>query len=107
DGTSNLQKNQELMVFRIFQEMVQNTLRHSKAKEMILLVDNAAGGFLLEFRDNGNGFDVDSVMNSHRASGLRNMQKRANLAQLSFEIQSAPGQGCLYIIKKTGILETA
>src|SRR5690606_31994058 len=47
-GSSGLEKNQELMVFRIFQEIVQNALRHANAKNLYVKVKTNGDGFKLE-----------------------------------------------------------
>lgn len=99
-GTSNLDKNQELMVFRIFQEVVQNALRHSSAANLYISIDNRGDGFTLEVRDDGKGCDMDQVLLSNKASGLRNMMKRAALARMECHIESSPGKGCIVRIQK-------
>ena len=99
-GKSNLDKNQELMVFRIFQEIVQNALRHSAAKNMYISVDNTNEQFELKVSDDGKGFDFEQIMQSHKASGLKNILKRAALAGMRCTLQSSPGNGCLVLVKK-------
>jgi two-component system NarL family sensor kinase len=104
-GPSNLSKSQELMVFRIFQEIVQNTLRHSAAKQLVIKINNQHGGFEMKVQDDGNGFLIEEVMASQKASGLRNIVKRAELAGFTCTIKSAPNQGCLHVLKKITTLE--
>ncbi len=82
DGSSNLEKNQELMVFRIFQEIAQNIMRHSLAQNMWVEVINSNNGFSLSVKDDGRGFDKDVILQSPKASGLRNIINRAKLAGL-------------------------
>lgn len=104
-GPSNLGKNQELMVFRILQEIIQNALRHSSAKHLKIELNNSNNDFELKVLDDGKGFSPEDILNSHKASGLRNILKRAGLAGLSCTIESAPGKGCLYILKKIATLD--
>jgi len=99
-GKSNLDKNQELMVFRIFQEITQNALRHSAAKNLYIEIKNAEDTFELIVKDDGKGFVREEVLGSQKASGLRNIIKRAMLAGLECEIRSSPENGCLFKIKK-------
>lgn len=99
-GSSNLDKNQELMVFRIFQEVIQNALRHSSADNLHISMDNRGDGFTLEVRDDGKGCDMEQVFRSDKASGLRNMMKRASLARMECHIKSSPGKGCIVRIQK-------
>jgi two-component system NarL family sensor kinase len=99
-GGTNLNKNQELMVFRIFQEIIQNALRHSAAKNLYITIDNQNNHFEMNVRDDGKGFIPDHVLKSQKASGLRNITKRAQLAGLECHISSSPGNGCLFTLKK-------
>ncbi len=99
-GISNLNKNQELMVFRIFQEIIQNCLRHSLAKNVYVTMANANNSFELEVIDDGKGFDLENVMESNKASGLRNIIKRAKWAGLECIIHSVPDNGCSVTLKK-------
>jgi two-component system NarL family sensor kinase len=103
EGVSYLEKNQELMVFRIFQEITQNALRHSGAKNLYISIALNMG-FKLTVRDDGQGFDKESIFSSGKASGLRNIIKRATLAGMVCEIDVAPGKGCLFILKKIDTL---
>jgi two-component system NarL family sensor kinase len=103
-GNSNLDKNQELMVFRIFQEIIQNSLRHSLAKNTYIVISNEPGGFELRIEDDGKGFDVERIMQSEKASGLRNILKRAKWAGLNCTISSAQGKGCSIALKKIPLL---
>lgn len=105
EGDSNLNKNQELMVFRIFQEITQNALRHASAQNLYISIDHTADHFELTVRDDGKGFAAEQILASSKASGLRNIMERARLAGLSCEISSSPGNGCLFKLKKMPILE--
>ncbi len=104
-GVSNLDKSQELMVFRVFQEIMQNALRHSSAKNSYISITTDNGNFELKIEDDGKGFDVESIMKSQKASGLRNIIKRAQWAGMVCTIDSAPGKGCTIILKKSGAAE--
>jgi signal transduction histidine kinase len=99
-GNSNLNKEQELMVFRVFQEVIQNCLRHSLAKNVYIAVNNANESFEMKIEDDGKGFDVESVLQSSKASGLRNIIKRSHWAGMDCTIQSVSEKGCAVILKK-------
>jgi two-component system, NarL family, sensor kinase len=103
-GGTNLDKQQELMVFRIFQEITQNALKYSEARQFTVTVDCSADGFEMRVQDDGHGFNKEEVLNSSRASGLRNIFKRASLSGIDCELVTAPGKGCLFILKKVHTL---
>ena len=100
EGKTNLDKNSELMVFRIFQEITQNALRHSSAKNLYVTIANSGNDFEMTVKDDGKGFDATQMLASPKASGLMNIIKRAKLSGLSCEISSKPGEGCLFTLKK-------
>lgn len=104
-GESNLNKNQELMLFRIFQEIIQNGLRHSSAKNLYITTNNSNESFVLNIKDDGKGFELDKTLESNKASGLRNIIKRAKLAGLECKIESAPGKGFSIDLKKISNFE--
>jgi two-component system, NarL family, sensor kinase len=99
-GGTHLDKNQELMVFRIFQEIIANVLKHAGAKNLYVDIEIENEDFVLKVEDDGKGFDLDATMQSPKASGLKNILKRARLAGLDCQLSSKPGEGTLYIIKK-------
>jgi two-component system, NarL family, sensor kinase len=96
----HLEKSQALMIFRMFQEICQNALRHARAKNLYVSLSTADQAFRLEVRDDGQGFLPEEVLRSARASGLRHILKRAQLAGFSCSIESALGQGTCFVIKK-------
>jgi hypothetical protein len=104
NGPSNLDKNQELMVFRIFQEIVSNTLRHSEASHLDIRIVTSNDSFSISVKDDGKGFDVKSTLESAKISGLRNIQRRAQLAGFDCKIESEVGKGSLFVLKKNATL---
>jgi signal transduction histidine kinase len=97
-----LDHNRELMTFRIFQEMMHNSIKHSQARNISIAIANH-NGFELVVTDDGKGFDVQQTVLSPKASGLKNIQKRAQMAGFTCHIDSAPGSGCRYALTENGI----
>lgn len=95
-----LKNDQELMVFRIFQEIVQNIMKHAEAKHVLITLRSDSEQFELQIRDDGKGFDYTETFNQNKGSGLRNILKRAALAQLECTIHTKIGEGTNYILKK-------
>jgi two-component system, NarL family, sensor kinase len=95
-----LERAQELMLFRIFQEVVQNTLRHAGAKHLYIEI-KSKDGFSMRVTDDGKGFNVNEALSSPKGLGLRNIQKRSRLAGMQCSIISSPGKGCTYVFEKS------
>lgn len=86
---------EKLMLFRIIQEQVNNVLRHSGARNLIieLILEEAENRIELNITDDGKGFHPDQVRNK-KGLGLSNIMSRVSLFGGKVTIMSAPGQGC-------------
>ncbi|MGH7975207.1 MAG: ATP-binding protein, partial [Limisphaerales bacterium] len=81
-------------VFLAFKEALNNVVKHSGADEVSILLATDHDGFHLALRDNGKGFDPDTVSSRPgRGNGLKNMKQRLEKIGGRCEIQSAPGTG--------------
>jgi signal transduction histidine kinase len=83
--------NTELALYRILQELLNNTIKHAKASEVMITIAVDADRYILSYRDNGKGFDAASVR--YAGLGLRNMESRTNMIQGSFHFDTSPGKG--------------
>jgi signal transduction histidine kinase len=86
------------ILFRTFQEVVQNALRHSGARTMEIGISDR-GGFTLTIADDGRGFDADA---SATGSGLLNIRKRCALIGYRSELHTAPGAGTRWTFSPEG-----
>jgi NarL family two-component system sensor histidine kinase LiaS len=77
----------EQAAFRITQEAVQNIGRHANATHVTVTLIYAIGELQLSVSDNGTGFDVTQVDDTH-SFGLANMRQRAETVGGSFAIDS-------------------
>ena len=79
-------------IYRIGQEAVTNSLRHSSATTIIVELSMKNNNLILVVQDNGSGFSVEKVTNIPRL-GLEGMKERAILAGGRLDILSKPGKG--------------
>jgi signal transduction histidine kinase len=89
----SLGEQRELVIFRIFQEAVNNTLKYAKAANLKISLYYTAQMFNLLIEDDGAGFNAEKVDNKG-GSGLRNIENRAALVGATVSIDSSPGKGC-------------
>lgn len=86
-----------IAVFRIFQEMLSNVVRHARARAVSvrLYVDGPPGPVLhLEVRDDGIGTSA-AALDHPRSYGVLGMRERAGHFGGEVEIRSRPGRGTL------------
>ena len=91
-GRAGLNEHQSTAVFRIFQEILTNIVRHAAATAVNVEVEFYADGLLLRVSDNGRGFDK-LHLSDPKALGLLGMRERALLLGGAIDIQSSTGAG--------------
>lgn len=85
--------NQETIVFRLFQEIINNIIQHAKATEIIINLVEIANEVHLTISDNGIGFDMEEIKKNKKGMGLSNIKKRTEMINGSATINSVPGEG--------------
>jgi signal transduction histidine kinase len=101
-----LSKDARTIAFRIFQEALSNALRHSGAQHINITLQGR-GVFFLQLCDDGKGFDKAAATQESGGLGLKNMQRRAALAGLQCDIDTAPQKGCKFTITSVSIPQSA
>lgn len=84
-------KNIENNIFRMTQELLSNTLRHAKAKNIEISFSQTKGTLVLVVKDDGVGFDTSIEMTA--SQGVKNIKERTLSLGGTVEWQSAPGLG--------------
>jgi two-component system response regulator NreC len=79
--------------FRIVQEALTNVARHTAVSEVSVLAWIDQDVLRLQIEDKGNGFDLETTLNSGRALGLTRMHGHAALLGGHLMIQSSHGAG--------------
>jgi PAS domain S-box-containing protein len=90
---SLINEKQQLMLFRIIQEQVNNVLRHAEATNLIIELMVDASIVDLTISDNGKGFDKANNK-LKRGVGLANIASRTELFNGEVNLITAPGKGC-------------
>jgi signal transduction histidine kinase len=94
----NHEKN--LILFRILQEIINNTIKHARATSINIDLNYEHGKLKLTIIDNGMGFVMDEVSSKQMGMGLQNIQKRASIISGEAIINSLQGFGttiCVFI----------
>jgi len=83
-------RNHEIIVFRILQEFLSNSVKYSEAKNLNITLNYLPNEILITAKDDGKGFDTKTV---EKGSGLINMTSRAELIGANLELKSQPNVG--------------
>lgn len=86
-------KDFEIAVFRIVQELLNNILKHSGATKGSILIQSRGDNFFIEVCDNGKGFEVKKKEIRSKGFGLRNISHRVRVFSGTLKIKSEPGNG--------------
>jgi len=82
-----------LCLFRVFQESLQNVVKHAKATEVLVKLSGSSKGVGLSVIDNGKGFDKHDKSGHQKGLGLISMQERLRLLNGFLNIHSGPADG--------------
>jgi signal transduction histidine kinase len=92
-----LPENTEIMLYRIIQELVNNTIKHAEATTISLKMDILPELLKINYSDDGKGFNVEDKLES-KSIGLSSIQSRVNFLSGNVAINSEPGQGVNFTI---------
>ena len=80
-------------LFRVFQESLQNVVKHAKATEVLVTLSGSSKGVGLSVIDNGKGFTKSDKGGRRKGLGLISMQERLRLLNGLLKIHSRPVGG--------------
>ena len=80
----------EIILFRIVQEFLSNTIKYADAQTLNIQLNFENGMVIIKISEDGKGFDINTV---NKGSGLINMKSRADLIKAKLDLNSAPGKG--------------
>jgi len=87
-------KEDEINLFRVVQESVNNILKHSEATEASIVITRESHRILVIVEDNGKGFDSVMLTSADRAGfGLVGIAERARILGAKFTTHATAGLG--------------
>lgn len=84
--------DRHLHVFRILQELMNNSLRHGKATEIWISFKNIATVATCYYEDNGVGFDSENTANQ-KGLGMKNIDSRISFLNGNIDVTSQINKG--------------
>lgn len=91
-----LETDKELNLYRIVQELVSNTLRHSKANKLDIRLEKKDSSLFISVSDNGTGFDTEKAI---QGIGLKNINSRVKKIRGTLTLNTKIGAGTYTEIK--------
>ncbi|WP_282635877.1 ATP-binding protein [Sphingobacterium thalpophilum] len=89
---SKLTAEQEISLYRIIQELVNNALKHARASNILIQLSSYNERLHLTIEDDGRGFDTNTVDLQHSA-GMHNVRSRLSFLHGDMKIRSVVGEG--------------
>lgn len=93
DGIGTYGKWQQVMIYRIITELINNSMKHAPNSEIRINFQEKDKMLLLSFEDSGDGFDVDKVLQNSDGIGLQNVISRVKSLNGIVKLISNPGGG--------------
>jgi two-component system NarL family sensor kinase len=90
DPVLSLPHEKEVILYRVIQEIINNSLKYAKAKDATLSLKTKQNRVFIEFSDSGIGFDEKLII---PGNGLRNIRERCRIIDADFNISSKVGEG--------------
>ena len=93
-----LPENTEIMIYRIIQEMINNTLKHARATTIIIDIQVLPNLLDVSYSDDGIGFDID-VKVTQKSIGLQSILSRLNFLDGKLNFESKKGESAVFHMK--------
>lgn len=84
---NSLSEEKQLIIYRIIQELVNNTIKHADASEIIIQISQEENMLNLTVEDNGKGFDHKGL-NVKKTAGFHNIESRVQFLKGTMNIIS-------------------
>jgi len=88
-----------LHIYRIVQELLNNTLKHAKATIIRLSITQSFGYIRIRFTDNGEGFNQEHAMQQRKGLGIHSIMERVHLLEGKIYLVTGEGKGTDYSIQ--------
>jgi signal transduction histidine kinase len=92
-----LPENTEIMLFRVVQELVNNTLKYADAKRITISAKKQNNYLHIQYADDGKGFDEKAVP-QNKSLGISGIRSRVNFLKGKVQLKSTKGEGTVYLI---------
>lgn len=91
-----LKTENEIILFRLCQEILNNIIKHANGNNIHVLVQFASDFLIVSIKDNGKGFDLNNVIQhavETGSTGISNIYSRTKQMDGEVSIHTSPGKG--------------
>jgi signal transduction histidine kinase len=92
-------KDKEIHIFRMIQEIIQNTIKHANASNLQIGISSENKHVMILTKDDGQGFDIAKVKSESGGLGLKSLESRCEILNGILSLESEPGKGTNCYIK--------
>lgn len=94
-----LDKSYEITLYRVVQELLNNSFKHSQSTKIYLQLFYYEDSILLMYEDDGKGFDLKEVQKKSKGIGLKNIEHRIKLIKGNIHFETEKNKGFLCTIE--------
>jgi len=92
-----LSKPREVMVYRMVQELISNTMKHANAESVDLELDYKEMNLVITYKDDGIGFDFEKEL-MKKSLGLKSIRSRVDYLKGNLDFSNGTENGVQYVI---------
>jgi len=96
---ANCNMESSLHIYRIAQELLNNTLKHAEATAILFVISRSTCNISLHYTDNGKGFNKEEVMQKQEGLGVHSIVERVHLLKGKIYLTTAQNKGTDYLIE--------
>ncbi len=95
-----IDSEREIIIFRMLQEVLNNTMKHAEAANIDIYLNYNKEILTIKVTDDGKGFNVAEKMadGNDLGNGLTNLENRAKVINGNYKIESTEGKGTINTI---------
>lgn len=94
----SMDKEREMVIFRITQEFINNTIKHANAGNIYIHLDFTDEFALLSIRDDGSGFNIEDI-NTLSGRGIKSFKTRADAFGGKVHLTSIKNKGTEIVVE--------
>lgn len=94
-----LEPKQEMVLFRMVQELLNNAVKHSQGKQVHVALNYGTDIFTVTVSDDGQGYDTNGSGTKDTGIGFTSLRNRAALINAQVAIDTAVGKGTAVTIQ--------